>query len=71
VVSDLGGRISTHPVATFFAVACVISWTAWSRLVFAEWWATWSPLVLAGELQTTGSILVGGFGPPVAAALVT
>jgi membrane protease YdiL (CAAX protease family) len=40
-------------------------------LVLAEWWATWSPLLLTSDLQTTLFIVVGGFGPLVAAALDT
>jgi membrane protease YdiL (CAAX protease family) len=71
MILDIRGRIGEHPVATFFVVAYVLSWTAWSPLVFAEWWATWSPLVLAGDLRTMVLIMVGGFGPLVAAALVT
>jgi membrane protease YdiL (CAAX protease family) len=71
MVLDIRGRIDERPVATFFVVAYVLSWTAWSPLVLAEWWATWSPLILAGDLRTTVLIVVGGFGPLVAAALVT
>jgi membrane protease YdiL (CAAX protease family) len=71
MVLNIRGRIGERPVATFFVVAYVLSWTAWSPLVFAEWWATWSPLVLAGDLQTMVFIMLGGFGPLVAAALVT
>ena len=64
-------HISNHPVATFFIVAYFLSWVAWTPLVFSDWWATWSPLVLAPDLQTMLFIMVGGFGPLVAAALVT
>jgi membrane protease YdiL (CAAX protease family) len=52
-------------------VAYVLSWTAWSPLVVPGWWATWSPPVPADDLRTMGFIIVGGFGPLVAAALVT
>ena len=71
MVSDIRGRIGEHPVATFFVVAYLLSWAAWSPLVFADWWATWSPLILADDLQTMVFIMIGGFGPLVAAALVT
>ncbi|MFC6865331.1 CPBP family intramembrane glutamic endopeptidase [Halomicroarcula sp. GCM10025817] len=64
-------HVSNHPVATFFVVAYLLSWTAWTPLVFGDWWATWSPLILANDLQTMLFIMVGGFGPLVAAALVT
>ncbi|WP_423999141.1 CPBP family intramembrane glutamic endopeptidase [Haloarcula salina] len=64
-------HISTYPVTTFFVVAYLLSWTAWVPLVFSDWWATWAPLVLANDLQTMLFIMVGGFGPLVAAALVT
>jgi membrane protease YdiL (CAAX protease family) len=64
-------HISNRPVTTFFVVAYLLSWTAWVPLVFSDWWATWSPLVLADDLQTMLFIMVGGFGPLVAAALVT
>lgn len=64
-------HISDHPVATLFVVAYFLSWAAWVPLVFNEWWATWSPLVLADDSQTMLFIMVGGFGPLVAAALVT
>jgi membrane protease YdiL (CAAX protease family) len=64
-------HIRTHPVATFFVVAYLLSWLAWTPLVFSDWWATWSPLVLAPDLQTMLFIMAGGFGPLVAAALVT
>lgn len=64
-------RISNHPVSTFFVVTYLLSWTAWSPLVFTDWWATWSPLVLVDDAQTILFIVIGGFGPLVAAALVT
>jgi len=71
MVSTIRRRISEHPMVTFFALTYALSWTAWSPLVFAEWWATWSPLLLAGDIQTMLFIMIGGFGPLVAAALVT
>ena len=64
-------RVLEHPVASFFVLTYLLSWVTWSPLIFAEWWATWSPLVLAEDLQTMVFIMVGGFGPLVAAALVT
>lgn len=71
MVPNIRGQFSEHPVATFFILTYALSWTAWSPLVFAEWWATWSPLLLAGDIQTMLFIMIGGFGPLVAAALVT
>jgi len=64
-------HISNHPVAMFFVVAYLFSWIAWTPLVFSDWWATWAPLMLAPDLQTMLFIMIGGFGPLVAAALVT
>ena len=63
-------HISTRPVTTFFVVAYLLSWIAWAPLVYNDWWATWSPLVLADNVQTMVFIMIGGFGPLVAAALV-
>jgi membrane protease YdiL (CAAX protease family) len=71
MVPNIRRRISEHPVATFFVLTYALSWTAWSPLVFAEWWATWSPLLLTGDIRTMLFIMIGGFGPLVAAALVT
>lgn len=71
MVSWIGSRLSDHPVATFFVLTYLLSWTAWSPLVVADWWATWSPLVVAGDAGTMLLIVMGGFGPLVAAALVT
>jgi membrane protease YdiL (CAAX protease family) len=58
-------------VFTFFAATYLLSWAAWSPLVFSDWWATWAPLLVAEEPRTFILIVVGGFGPLVAAALVT
>ncbi|MFC7251521.1 CPBP family intramembrane glutamic endopeptidase [Halomicroarcula sp. GCM10025324] len=69
--SRIRRRISDRPVTTFFVVAYLVSWSAWAPLVFSDWWATWSPLVLADDMQTMVFIMVGGFGPLVAAGLVT
>ena len=71
MVSNIRRRLSEHPVAAFFGLTFALSWTAWSPLVFAEWWATWSPLLLTGDIQTMLFIMIGGFGPLVAAAIVT
>jgi len=54
--------VGRHPVPAFFALTYLLSWTAWA------------PLVASGAppgLRTTLLILVGGFGPAVAAAVVT
>ena len=71
MVSRIRSRIRDRPVFTFFVVTYLLSWTAWSPLVFSDWWATWSPLLLAEEQRTFVLIVVGGFGPLVAAGLVT
>lgn len=58
----LRALVGRHPVPAFFALTYLLSWTAWA------------PLVAAGAqpgLGTTLLVLVGGFGPAVAAAVVT
>ena len=69
--SRIRNRIRDRPVFTFFVVTYLLSWTAWSPLVFSDWWATLSPLLVAEEQRTVVLIVVGGFGPLVAAGLVT
>lgn len=69
--SRIRSRIRDHPIIAFFVVTYFLSWAVWSPLVFSDWWATWSPLLVAEEPQTVVFIVVGGFGPLVAAALVT
>jgi membrane protease YdiL (CAAX protease family) len=64
-------RLSDHPVATFFVLTYVLSWTSWSPLVATDWWAAWAPVITADTSQTLVFIVVGGFGPLVAAAIVT
>ena len=64
-------RIRDRPVFAFFVVTYILSWAAWSPLVFSDWWATLSPLLVAEEQRTVVLIVVGGFGPLVAAGLVT
>jgi membrane protease YdiL (CAAX protease family) len=49
-----------HPVASFFALALALSW------------AIWIPgLLLLSEAASTAPVIVGSFGPAVAAALIT
>jgi membrane protease YdiL (CAAX protease family) len=57
-VRDWVGR---HPVASFFVIAYAISWGIWSPLVVGGWGRDGMADVL---------MLAGGFGPPLAAALV-
>jgi membrane protease YdiL (CAAX protease family) len=64
-------QLSDRPLATFFILTYVLSWTAWSPLVVRDWWAMWIPVITADDLQTLLLIVVGGFGPLVAAATVT
>jgi membrane protease YdiL (CAAX protease family) len=64
-------RIRDRPVFAFFVVTYILSWAAWSPLVFSDWWATWAPLLVAEEPRTFILIVVGGFGPLVAAGHVT
>ncbi|MDZ7689429.1 MAG: CPBP family intramembrane glutamic endopeptidase [Halobacteriales archaeon] len=69
--SRIRNLIGARPVLAFFLVTYLLSWIAWTPLVFSEWWATWSPLVLAEDSQTMLFIVVGGFGPLVSAGVVT
>jgi len=56
----LHGAASDRPVATFFGLAYLFSWLAWSL-----------PALQVGEPWRTVGYVVGGFGPAVAGAVTT
>ena len=54
------GVVDSHPVAAFFVLAYAISWVAWL-----------APILELAEPFGTLGFVVGGFGPFIAAAIVT
>jgi membrane protease YdiL (CAAX protease family) len=52
--------VDAHPVTAFFALAYAISWVAWL-----------GPILGVGEPFETLGYLIGGFGPALAALLIT
>lgn len=55
----LGSLANNHPAATFFALALIISW------------GLWIPLLATRSTVTKFHILPGGFGPALAAVVLT
>ena len=60
VMQQLRTVAAARPVASFFVLAYAISWLAWSL-----------PILSADDALGTVGFVVGGFGPAVAAAVVT
>ncbi|WP_380676549.1 hypothetical protein [Salinigranum sp. GCM10025319] len=57
---QLRGIVDAHPVAALFVLAYAISWVAWL-----------GPILELGEPFGTLGYLIGGFGPALAALIVT
>ncbi|WP_191965833.1 MULTISPECIES: CPBP family intramembrane glutamic endopeptidase [Haloferax] len=62
MVSRFREVVDRHPVVTFFALTYLLSWTVWAPLVFGPG---------RPGLRTTLLIMLGGFGPAVAALILT
>jgi hypothetical protein len=60
----MGSRVARHPLASFFVLANLFSWMTWAPLAAAG--LGWTTIHPSPYLH-----LVGGFGPLVAAMIVT
>lgn len=57
----MSSPIRRHPVAAFLVLACALTWAVWIPAIVA----------LPADVPTLPFVLVGGFGPAVAAAVLT
>ena len=60
-MSDLRTRIDAHRLLTFVAIAYAFTWTIQGALTYWGMEASWTHSILIG---------LGGFGPPIGAAVV-